>query len=358
MTTYYLDPVSGNDSNAGTSFGTAWATLQKALDSATTSGDIVVCCNTGTESTTVQIDCDTATGATDLRINFVAGDASGNIDASQTYTIRATAAMTALMAISTGANNIRFQGIKFDANGNAGIAVRNPVDLASNRFVFEDCQFCNATGDGISLHSIGTWYFYNCHVFGNGGNGHDSEASERGTSIQWIGGSNHDNGGRGFLSSRAGTVISRALIYDNSGIGVDILGNGGGTVVMYNTIHNNGSHGIAHTGASNVVVLANSITNNVGTAVAQQAGSIVDRIIPFSHNNLYGNGAETTRTGGLPASNLTADPLYTSTVDGAEDFRPQAASPLIAAALGGTTIGALGPLPSTGGGEHSYAHIG
>lgn len=50
MTIYYVDPVSGSNGNAGTSFALAWATTQYASNNATTAGDEVRLCATGTES--------------------------------------------------------------------------------------------------------------------------------------------------------------------------------------------------------------------------------------------------------------------------------------------------------------------
>jgi hypothetical protein len=124
MATYYLDPVSGDNVNAGTSFGAAWATLQYALDTAV-AGDIVRMCNTGTESTAVQVDADTNAGSADLQIHFVAADSSGNIDDTETYTLQASSAITALLRITTGSGGLQFRGLVLDGNSNATYCLHN-----------------------------------------------------------------------------------------------------------------------------------------------------------------------------------------------------------------------------------------
>ena len=61
MATYYVDPDAGSDGAAGTAFGTAWATTQKALDTVA-AGDEVRLCKSATETISAIIDLDTTSG--------------------------------------------------------------------------------------------------------------------------------------------------------------------------------------------------------------------------------------------------------------------------------------------------------
>ncbi len=80
MTTYYVDGVSGSDGAAGTSFGTAWETIQFGLDNTLLPGDELRICATGTYTITVQVDVDTNAGTPDNYILITGANATGVVD--------------------------------------------------------------------------------------------------------------------------------------------------------------------------------------------------------------------------------------------------------------------------------------
>lgn len=366
MTTYYLNPVSGNNGNAGTSFGAAWATLQYAMDNATTAGDIVICCNTGTESTAAQIDADTNSGSASQYIKFVAGDASGNIDPAERYTVQASAAITAVLSIAgaTHANYLYFRGIIFNANSNATYAVANPTnDITNNSHVFQDCTATGATSHGWYLRSVNSWRMLNCHAYLNGGAGVAGAAASRGA-CQWVGGSIHDNTGNGINLTRANSRCSAVLIYDNGGDGVNIESGASQASIEWCTIYGNTGDGIDQgtAGATQITLISNTITANGGWGVnASTSAAQIDRIIPWDYSNIDGSNTSgtTNRSGGLPGdNNTTTDPAFTSVTDGSEDFEPTSSSPLIQAGPNASNVGAVGNAVGAGGGGGLLTHPG
>ena len=46
MASHYVDPSGGSDANGGTSWGDAWATLQKAIDTVTGTDIVINLANT------------------------------------------------------------------------------------------------------------------------------------------------------------------------------------------------------------------------------------------------------------------------------------------------------------------------
>lgn len=79
MTTYYVRSSGGNDANDGLSFANAFATIQKAADTATAGDDVRICAD-GIHVQTATIDLDTNSGTGENPIVFTGANATTGAD--------------------------------------------------------------------------------------------------------------------------------------------------------------------------------------------------------------------------------------------------------------------------------------
>ena len=151
MATYYVDPSGGSDLNAGTSFGAAWATTQKAADTAV-SGDTVRLCKTATETISATLDIDTNNGSINTDgIQFHSYSSDGSTKEAG-YKIQASAAITAVIEF-TNIDRTYWDGVTFDANNTATYVLYNIDSDGSSHNGFQNCIFENATSHGWWLRS-------------------------------------------------------------------------------------------------------------------------------------------------------------------------------------------------------------
>ena len=195
-TTYYVDPLNGVDGAAGTSFGAAWATLQKALDTAT-AGDEVRLCKTATETTIATVDIDVQNGTLIAPIRIFSYNSAGTAREAG-YTLQAIATWGGCEVVHSAivvGNFLRFFGIIFDANDLATNAFDdNETSSGANAAVpgFEVCQFRQATGDGYESNNPKRSFFLDCVFDNNGGDGYASQTLQDGIAI-FIGCVFHNN---------------------------------------------------------------------------------------------------------------------------------------------------------------------
>lgn len=184
MSTYYVSAASGNNANAGTSEGAAWATLGKAM-SGVAPGDQVWVKADGDYNETATI---TATGTITSPIIFEGytsstGDVGrATINGQSTRTngiINATPAAAGVATyyvfknfritahtgagISVTALHILWKNCKFDTNSTNGATVRTGV--------FEECEFSDNTTHGMSCTTTGPVICVGCRFYRNGSNG-------------------------------------------------------------------------------------------------------------------------------------------------------------------------------------------
>jgi len=159
MTTYYLDPAVGNDSNDGSDWGAsyAWATLQKAADTAQ-AGDIVYC--RGTETISAQVDFDTYGGTyTAGFIKFIGCNGSGVVDGTR-YIVDANNAN--IHGISLAVSTIWFQNFEVKRTGTQNGFRRT----GGWTHYFINCC-ANNCSTGFSLPSTSNSLFYKCVAYAN-----------------------------------------------------------------------------------------------------------------------------------------------------------------------------------------------
>lgn len=341
MATYYVRPVNGNDANDGLSFAAAFATTQKAADTAV-AGDVVYLCAEAVESIAAKIDLDTNAGGLFTPINFVAANASGVVDGTG-YTIRSDAAMTAVLDFAIACDNTIWTGIDFDANGQATYCIYNNADGSDNH-QFTSCRMHGATADGIFVRgqaAVG-WPLVGCEIDHNGGRGIAHAATNRGYVVcEYC--RIHHNTSHGWQVDCQRLWCRRTSIYRNGGDGL-LMGSTSHQMVLDGcTIYLNGGDGIKffNDTSRNLYRISNvtCVANGAYAFRFQTGDSRVCQYFDYvhTHGNVSGAGDIA-----LPGThNVTGDPLFASVVDGAEDFTPAYNSPLVGNGLMGTTIGAL-----------------
>ncbi len=364
MTDYYVDPVSGSDGNAGTSFGAAWATTQHAADNAT-AGDNVFLCKTGTETISAKIDMDTNAGdTTSGLINFISYNSLGTAYEAG-YEIQVSSSITHLLDYTSTCARVKWIGVDFNGNSNVSSHLLNHSAASEgNGTVYMCCTIRNGNSNGAEMRATYV-QFIDCDIYGHGGDGLRSNnvASSRWTGGQVIRCKIHDNTGDGIgnLGANLFSIIGN-LIYDNGGAGIETgAASGGGTLLTIesNTIHGNTSHGIElenwvstnGLSANNSIVINNTCSGNGGYGFYFGTASPV-AVDVMDYNHTYNNtSGATDRTGGMPGqNNQTGDPEFESVTDGSEDFRIASTSPLFENGPLSSTIGALAAVAGGGGG--------
>lgn len=367
MAIYYVDPLSGSDAAAGTSFGTAWATTQKAADTAV-AGDEVRLCATATETPAAQIDWDTNAGTESSFITFVGADATGTPLTTGYYTISGASlpAATNLFYWATAASQyVRFKHIRLTGATNHNIRIGPESGGSFNtNLIFKNCRFDSATTDGIRQGYGIVNQFLNCEVDNNGGCGYGpsgTSISGRNGSLYIHGGSIHNNVSAGVVAMNDKNMITSCLIYSNGGSGIELGRAYANSIISNNTIYGNTASGIgdaAHTVLSQTAgqILGNSLVSNGAYGLKSNRASNVPEWIDYNHyyNNTSG---ETDFAGGTPGDdNQSGDPLFTSTTAGSEDFTPASGSPLIRTYVNEGNIGAVANTSAGGGGGSGTAH--
>ena len=354
MTTYYVDPSAGNDGNAGTAFGTAWLTTQKALNTAV-AGDTVNLCATATESITATMAANTNSGGIITPIKFVAANSSGTVDGTK-YTIQTTSGTAAMLTFSGTVTYMAWEDVIFDGNSKAANCVLNSANDTSSLHMFTRCQMKNATSDGInvrgSIVAPYEWIFVGCEINNNGGAGINNNTGNRG-GVTLHDCSVHHNTGVG-CDVNCWWYIRDCLIYRNGAGGILGESNSGRMVVLNTVFHANTTFGIQFfngTSRNNYQIVGNVFSSNSTYGIQYQAGNGL--VCTFcDYNCAYNNTSGATDLSGnllTGSHNVTSDPSFYSTTNNSEDFRLNAGSPLIGAGANGTNIGPMPQIVSAGG---------
>ena len=352
MTIYYVDPVSGSNSNAGTSFALAFATTAKA-ESVVAAGDTVRLCATGTESLT-------STNTIALATN---GTAVANITW-QGYNNTGTSPLT-------GTNYYTISGSGMSAStdilSSAGVQYRNINNVA---LTASKRNIIGVTGD-----SGYTVQFNNCSFTAPGTNVIAVASGSNGTGVTFIscvltgGGSGGStvcisgNANRNGCTLIGCTVTAFGTVMFPSGEG------GNGTESYIGNIFANN----ATVMGPNIYNAASQVTNNVfynnTTAICILDRSSAARyfyitnntfvnnttaFIAAASNNCFGledynhlNGNTTNYNGAALVAgvhDVSGAPLFNN--PGSLDFRLQSGSPLIGAGIAGSNIAGLKQISS------------
>lgn len=352
MATYYVRPTNGSDVAAGTTFGAAFQTTQKALDTAV-AGDYIRLCNEATETPSAKIDIDTNAGSSTNPIVVQAGDSTdGTLLTSGHYTISGSSlpATTDLVDYSLANNYIKFDRVRFTAATRDNFIITN-----TPRIIFRYCRFDNATSDGLyttNATTQRTFIAIGCEIDSNGAYGANvNSLTGRGFGT-WIACSVHDNTSGGLREAFPYVHLIGNVFYDNAGIGITTTNSTSHYWVAFgNTfVLNDGNQVDLQSAMTGFSVMYNNVFRSGGAYGVDTATADLEQVVMdynCSHNNTSGH--IDINSGVLPgANNVTSDPSFESETDASEDFEPASGSPLIGA-------GFPGALPAGGTG---YQDIG
>jgi hypothetical protein len=333
---YYVRPVNGNDGNDGLSFGAAFASTQKAANTAL-AGDEVRLCAEAVETPTATVNFTTNAGTRASRIRFVGCDASGIPLTSGHYTLDGSAIPAAsLCNMDTPAAFLAFSYIRFTNSTETGFNLTQPTGF--NAYTsFYRCRFDHNAQVGLGGTGArhGTFVIcVDCEIdHNNQGFGHTNTNSSTGT-IVLLGCRIHDNATFGARVN--GTLfLTGNRIYRNGGIGAR-AGNFA-HFSLFDTFYSNTGHN-AEMGDRPA---GNAYVGSGGYGLSIWANPAIP--VTPNYNHYHGNQLGEHSIVPTPGyGNRNGDPLFVSVAEGAEDFRALGRSPLVGSGPGGVNIGAMG----------------
>lgn len=212
MSEYYVDPNAGG-SDTGADWTNAWTTLQRAIDGTDgtqpAAGDTVYCRNSGAgsgETLGAAVDVDGNNGASGTGfIKYIGCNASGTVD-----------------------------GTRYELDADSTAA--NCLSMTTAYIWFENFEFKNATGNGVTRSGNDMFIFINCSFNNNGGDGYGGSAMD--TAAMFI----------------------RCLFHNNTNHGVDLAGNG--LVLALSAFYSNGDSAYNPTYTDGILVFGNVIHDN------------------------------------------------------------------------------------------------
>ncbi len=344
MATYYVDGVDGDDANdgLGEGSGSAWATIDKAMNTVSAGDTVFVKANTNyNELATI----DTA-GTTTAPILFV--------------------------GYSSTANRTDRGQVTIDAEDTRGQCVADSLGSVAGFYVFENFKFINATGSGVAL-SLAQCVFRNCEFNDNGAHGliatnglliescvfsgNSSNGADGGTACSIVGCSFLNNTQDG-IEITYGTV-SDCVFYNNDADAISFLGsNGFPCVVLGCTIDGNAKAtavGIQFPGSFwGPFIAINNIIYDCSTGMSGHnngGGRFIGRNNLMNSNTTdYGNAGYETLVG-----EVTSAPGFSD--EAAQDYTLGGSSPALNAGFdayevrGATQLRDIGAHESTAGGS-------
>lgn len=197
---FYWNPTSGDDSNTGTTAGTAVATFSKAqtLASAGT-GDTIFCIASNTSGTTTVTETINITKA-NLKV----------LGPGQAFRLIPTTDTEATVTIA--ASGVEVSGFYI---GTAGTGSQDAVSITASNAYIADCWVANVRGNGINITTSAKSQVQSCVIEHCGGSGTGDGIKLGNTSTE--------------------TLISRSIIFDNKN-GISLAGTGLADNIMENNL--------------------------------------------------------------------------------------------------------------------------
>ena len=367
--------ISGHDASGDSTLtvnvGGAIDTLQNALDNTAndaTSSSRYIYNNIAIHTITSTINIDTNTGSSPAML-FVTGYNSTLTAKSLVQVTTATDLANGLIQFDGTQSDYIFEVIDFNAGGkddNEGEFCINDDGTGSSHIIFIGCIFRGAVSHGVSQGSD-SWTFINCEAYLNGGSGIQT-SSVRGAYNVYLKSSVHDNDSHGMSQGSQNSKTENCLFYDNgkdgSGHGLFIAGSvGDRAVITGNTSYGNADDGINIDNLAHLPVVMNNTSVGNGTYGYNLQG-ITLGFFGYNHSNgnttaHYNEGADGTFADFGQGNNQTGAPLFTSVVDGSENFLPKSGSDLINNALefGGTGTLDIGAVQEASGGGGTTINV-
>lgn len=333
--------ATGDNADSIMNIGGAIDSLQNALDGqdAATQNRFIYY-NISSVTLTVPIDIDVYGGSAATRI--IVKGYNADLTAITQVTITTNSDINTLLNFSLGTGLfICFYNFIFDAGGvNKANYCAYGVGPSDDWVTFINCLFDDAE-DGAAVFINGdNWAVLNCELKESGG-GFITGGTD-GVDSRVIGCSIHDNTGDGIKILQERAVILNNIIYDNTGVGINLATVPISHVVMGNTLYaNDGDNLSIVAGGYYCQILNNVSVGSTGGYGFNLNGNSPDAV-GFGYNLSAGNSSGHTDVSGTFAdlgigSNIAsaqaAADIFTDVTDGAEDFTPKAGSDLIDNAL-------------------------
>ena len=368
--------ISGHDASGDSTLtvnvGGAINTLQNAIDNTAndaTTYNRYIFDNITTETISATIDIDTNAGSATTRI-FITGY-NATLAAKAVVIITTTTDLNNGLILFDGAKDFyTFEGFDFNAGGkeaNRGEYCINDTGPDSDNITFTNCEFQAAVSHGI-LNNSDFWGLVDCEFHLNGGDGMNNSSTD-GINNVYMGCDFHDNDLDGLDQGGQPSSIINCKAYDNgkdgSGHGIFLSSSSSDlAVVIGNTCYGNASDGINLDNlATRCTIINNTSVGNV--AYGYNLQGMTTELTYFAYNHSNGNNLH--YTGGVDGTfadfgqgnNQTGAPLFTSVVDGSENFLPKSGSDLINNALefGGTGTLDIGAVQEASGGGGTTINV-
>ena len=277
---YYVDPVTGADTNDGLTTTTPFATFQKGANMATAGQTVALKANglTADEFPTTMLEFNINEGGSAGCIKYIGVNSSWEHDGSK-YILDGSA-LTSIINIDK--DRLVFHSIELRN------AIGSPLDTASSTrgslITWYNCVFRN-NGNKVDFQQCGEVFIFACASIGNDGTGFAPSYYNK-SFIAFC--SSIGNTGSGISvspnSSYTQTIIG-CLCCDNGSTG--IYAKYGTSLLLQNTCDGNGSYGVYST--DETTLIANRLTNNEGYGVG--VGTLTVRGVSafnFFSNNVVG----------------------------------------------------------------------
>lgn len=342
MATYYVDPVSGNDGNAGTSAGAAWASISHAA-ATVAAGDRVILMATGTHSIASTVSIVTSS------VLWSGANASGVIDGTRA-TIQGPSGSVAFV-YSTGNLNM-WDKIIFVAPGlSLGVFNYNALTL---RNFYSDCEFDGSGTTTRLVYNSNTCNsrFLNCYIHGFSGSVVNQQSNRNGGDFTNC----YIEDCTALNSSGAYAPIVVNCVFK----GTDISATNYGAYYLvdrctfYDSILNVGDRS---TSSQPLVVMNSIFAMSPGYAINWWGGGTCNGFIDFClfYNNTSGDLGGAPSGVALGPNCITgSDPLFLDAANG--DFSLEAGSPAKGSGYWGLDIGARRAADAAGGGGGTRAY--
>lgn len=329
---YYVDGENGNDSNAGTSTGAAWDTIQKAFDKIAdgtiVDGDEVRIMKTADDATHYGISAKLTCTWVNREVIINGANSSGIVDGT-IVEINGDGldGSTPMMEISVGTlDDTIFSHLKFNAADTAQHCVE--ATTPNSHFMsFVNCQFTSATSHGVyTNNNANYWNIINCRFDNNGGDGYAHQHSNYAQIYKCLFDNNAGDGGRFGGAAK----IAECVFFNNGDDGAYV--NNSGATVCNCVFDNNTGDGLYITGAGNSVVMNCIYTNNIRYGLVVGSGTETRQF----NCAFYGNGLGSKYAGGtvhLSMYNYLDDVATFWGVTADFDFTPNPASSVIGAGM-------------------------
>jgi hypothetical protein len=313
-TTYYVDGTNGNDSNDGLSTGTAFQTISKGISVLAAGNTLFVRGGTYTENPVIT---KVGTSANPITIQNYIGETP--------ILHNPPCACDNEGFQFNGAAYVRLHG--FIVENTLGTSSTNLyIYGSSNHIQIENNELRFSQDQGTFTDNTTSYIYYiNNKIHDNGQN---HQVGQHQSHSMYIEGSND--------------LIANNLLYNEPfGFGIQLYPTNHDTIVVNNTIANNGHSGIVLGGSTapktfNITIRNNIISNNGNNFGIQMDANCPTGGVVIDHNVFFANNAGTVDSAcstavDISGGNLSSDPKYVDFVS--KDLHIQASSPAIGYAL-------------------------